>query len=239
MLWYKGWLETRFRLLFVCIFHAVLLIALSVVKPSRSSPFAALDAREQIKAIARFGFPVFVAAIASLNLAGAGINTQAAFQESKGLHGSTLLTLSLPVSRLRLLAVRAVLGWVETAGFVLALYIALWVASPSLRNFRPAELAGYALTLVGCSLSIYAVPLLFATFLGDLGRILGSAPALGVLWWVLNRQWVPPALNIFRAMGENSPLFAHTLPWPAIVLSLSLSAAVFLAALHIVRRREY
>ena len=43
-------------------------------------------------------------------LAGAGIKTQAAFQTVKGLHGSTYFTLSLPVSRFRLLAIRAGIG---------------------------------------------------------------------------------------------------------------------------------
>jgi negative regulator of sigma E activity len=40
-------------------------------------------------------------------------------------------------------------------------------------------------------------------------------------------------------MGESSPLVAHTLPWTAMLFSLALAAAFSLAAMKIVRLREY
>jgi hypothetical protein len=36
----------------------------------------------------------------------------------RDLHGSTLFTLSLPASRLRLMSVRAAIGWLEGAGVI-------------------------------------------------------------------------------------------------------------------------
>src|ERR1700733_4149853 len=144
MLWYKSWLETRVRLLFVFGFYAVFFAVFAVVKLSPSSPFAVMSAPDQVRAIVRLGIAIYAVATACLQLAGAGITTQSSFQQSKGLLGSTLFTLSLPVSRFRLLAVRAGLGWLETAGFISALCVAAWINfSPLWANFKPEEMVGY------------------------------------------------------------------------------------------------
>jgi hypothetical protein len=240
MLWYKGWLETRFRLLFVFGFYVVSLLAMSLVKPPQSSPFARLIPQEQLKAFLGFGFATYPVAMASLMLAAAGIATQSSFQQTKGLAGSTLYTLSLPVSRLRLLAVRAVLGWLETAAFIGALCLLMWMAVPQVRAaVKPEEMAGYAVTLIFCSSGIYAIPMLLATFLDDLGRMLGSAPVFAALWWILRHTPLPASMDLFRAMGESSPLVAHAMPWMAMAFSISLAAVLFFLALKIVQRREY
>src|ERR1700689_5339733 len=103
MLWYKGWLETRFKLLVSLGFGALFCLELHAVKappgPAIGNP---LMAPAILMATSAVMAPIF--------LAGAGIATQVAFRSRKGLHGSTLFPLSLPVSRFRLLAVRAGLG---------------------------------------------------------------------------------------------------------------------------------
>jgi hypothetical protein len=178
--------------------------------------------------------------MASLTLAAAGITTQSSFQQTKGLHGSTLFTLSLPVSRLRLLAVRAGLGWLESASFLGVLCLVIWIVFPHVRgSLKPEEMAMYAATLIVCSLGIYSVPVLLATWLDDLGRMLGSVPILAALWWLFRHTPLPASMDPFRAMGEASPLVAHTMPWMAMASSFGLAALLFFAALKIVQRREY
>jgi hypothetical protein len=245
VLWYKGWLETRVRLLFVLAFYAVCFALFAVIKPPPSSPFAAMSAPEQVRAIVRLGFATYAVATVCLQLAGAGITTQSSFQQSKGLQGSTLFTLSLPVSRFRLLAVRAALGWLETAGFLAALCGVMWMAFSPLgvtanpASFKPEEIAGYAATLIVCSLAIYAIPMLLATFLDDAGRMFASVPVFVALWWLFNHTPLPASVNIFRAIGEGSPLVAHAMPWPAMAFSVGLAVILFFAALKIVQRQEY
>src|SRR5271156_3514225 len=97
MLWYKGWLETRFNV-FALITVACLF--------SWVGPPAGQDL---------IGLVGFLLAIIPLNLAGSGIKTQSPLIK-KGCHGSTYFTLSLPVSRFRLCATRAGLGMLETVG---------------------------------------------------------------------------------------------------------------------------
>jgi hypothetical protein len=111
MLWYKAWLETRFRLLFLLGFASFLVVFLHTVgvkpPPPGSPPLSGLPTMLT-------SFAVVVCAM----LGGAGINTQPAIQAGKGLHGSTLFTLSLPVSRFKLLLVRASVGWIEMSGLI-------------------------------------------------------------------------------------------------------------------------
>jgi hypothetical protein len=223
MLWHKGWLETRFRWLF-----AVGLVAL----------FSVVNRRVAESVMA--GNAAGLVAMLSLMLAGAGINTQPALRATKGLHGSTLYTLSLPVSRLRLLAVRAGLGWLELAIGIAALCGGLWVFSPALRaSASPWDISVQAATLIACASGLYSISVLLATFVDDFGRIWGSLVSFGALWWVqYHTPWLASA-SIFWALTQGSPLIAHAIPWTAIAFSLGLAAILFCAALKIARTREY
>jgi hypothetical protein len=59
------------------------------------------------------------------------------------------------------------------------------------------------------------------------------------LWVLLSRPFLPPSLNIFRAMGQSSPLFTHTIPWASMGIALGAAAILLLAALKVVQTREY
>ena len=229
MLMYKGWLETRYRLLFMLGLMGLIL----VTAYSRAD-----KAPGGIQGFVAGAW--FLAAVIPVMLAGAGITTQPAFQAVKGLHGSMLFTLSLPVSRLRLLAVRASLGWLEMAAALGAWCCAVWIVFPALRTIATtAELLEYAAALVVCASGLYGITVLLATFLDDLWRVWGSMIVIGALWWLSNHTPLPASANIFRAMGEGSPLIAHTVPWFAMTFSLGLAAILFFAALKIVQAREY
>jgi hypothetical protein len=81
--------------------------------------------------------------------------------------------------------------------------------------------------------------MLLATFLDDIGRMLGSVPIFAALWWILRHTPLPASMDLFRAMGEASPLVSHTMPWQAMAFSLALGAFLFFVALNVVRRRQY
>lgn len=240
MLWYKGWLETRVQVLLAIGFYAMLFAGLSVIRLPASSPLAAMKAPEQVRTIVRLGFGTYAVAMISVTLAGAGVTTQSFFQQTKGLHGSTLFTLSLPVSRSRLLWVRAGLGWLETVGLVCALCLCVWMIFPQVRiTIAPGEMVEYVVTLVACSLGLYSIPMLLATFLDDVWRMPGSVAVFVAQWWLFNHTPLPASMNLFRAMGEGSPLITHTIPWTAMTCSLGLSGILFFAALKVVQAREY
>jgi hypothetical protein len=235
MLWLKGWLETRLRLLFVLVmivFTMAVQHPVSVMSPSARSKAAILT----VLALST-GVDIL---LACSMLAGAGIDTQPSFQAAKGLHGSTLFTLSLPVSRLRLLATRAAVGWFEAVVLIAVLCCGDWLEFPLLRSITtPREMLEYAATLVVSTSAPYCLSVLLATFLGDQWRTWGTMMGALALWWLSFRHWLPASIDIVRAIGKGSPLIAHSIPWSAMAFSIVLAAIFFVAALKVAQTREY
>jgi hypothetical protein len=229
MLWQKAWLETRFKVclsLATVVFFAVLSRSMRASQPN-----------------VRFGFSLSTASLVVVTctwLAGAGINTQAAFQASKGLHGSTMFTLSLPVSRLRLVAVRAAAGWLEMSGMLAVWCGANWLVVPAIRTSVTAtDMFEYVVTLFACTSVLYFLSVLLSTFLDDQWRMWGTM--LGAVGLGLASRSLPlPAFaDIARAVGENSPLIVHTMPWSTMAFSVGLAAIFFSVTVKIGRSREY
>jgi hypothetical protein len=222
-------METRFRLLF-----AVPMLALMMVQVYRagSKPELGMQGATQSTLI--------LAVLFSMVFAGAGIATQPAFQESKGLHESTFFTLSLPVSRFRLLVVRAGLGWLEMACVIALMCSLLWALFPERWGQLPPEaFLRLAVVLTACATGLYFMNVLLVTFLEHPWLVPASGTATGALWLLFNQTPLPASVNIFHAMAQGSPLFAHTMPWPAMAFSLALGGILFLAALKVVQSREY
>jgi hypothetical protein len=173
-------------------------------------------------------------------LAGAGIATQTPFQASKGLHGSTLFTLSMPVSRLRLLVVRAGIGWLETAAVIGIICWEMWLAMPlQMAGVTPIEMFEQAATLIACSSTVYFLAVLLGTVLDDQWRVWGTLLASIGIWLLCTQFSLPAFADIAHGIGKRSPIVAHTIPWNAMAFSLGLSATMFFAALKIAQRREY
>src|ERR1043165_5803785 len=119
MLWYKAWLETRWRILM-----PMGMILMMLVLPNKQGIGPPPPTAQRLQ-----GFSIFWMII-PVFLAGAGIRTESAFRATKGLHGSMYFTLSLPVSRLRLLAVRTGVGLLETAAVIVAICCIAGIALP-------------------------------------------------------------------------------------------------------------
>jgi hypothetical protein len=235
MLWLKGWYETRFRLLFMLFFTTPVLFAMHSVGAHAS----ARSVSGRVDELASHVIPFFIA-FTCASLAGAGIATQTSFQAAKGLHGSALFTISMPVRRLRLLAVRAGIGWLETAAVIGVLCCEMWLAMPLQRaGVTPIEMFEQAATLIACSSTIYFLSVLLGTGLDDQWRVRGTLLASVGIWLLCTQFSLPAFADIAHGVGNRSPIVAHTMPWNVMAFSLGLSAILFFAALKIAQRREY
>ena len=234
MFWYKGWLETKFKLLLMLGCMVFYLGVFYLMRTHAAPPGA--------KPASVFGLTATAfATLLYTWLAGAGINTQPSFQATKGLHGSTLFTLSLPVSRLRLLTVRASIGWLEMAGAIFAWCYGCWLILPVVKGSVSAvDLFQYAAALIVCASSLYFLSVLLGTFLDDQWRMGITLMASGALWMLCSYVHLPASVDVVRAiLGESSPLVAHTMPWTAMLFSVLLATVFSLAAVKIVQLREY
>src|SRR5215475_2365195 len=166
MLWTKSWLETRWRFVFGLGFGVFLLI--NVAADNRAPD-------QQIPRASHETVLAFFWAFIAIMLGGAGINTQAAFRATKGLHGSMYFTLALPVSRFRLLATRAATGVLELTAVIMLICAGLWATVPQLRaQMTLPGILVYGFALAVSTASFYSVSVLLATFLDGQWQIWGS-----------------------------------------------------------------
>ena len=231
MLWYKGWLETKWRFAF-SLGIMVCFVAFFYWSGSQGPPPKKIGE-------ALGGAVVAVGWIAMM-LAGAGINTQPGFQAAKGLHGSAYFTLSLPVSRLRLLLVRAGLGWLLQTGIIVVFCCGFWAVFPPVRAVATGtDMVAYTGALIAYGSALYSTSVMLGTFLDDQWRVWGSVIIWFGSWMLSNTLPLPRSLNLFQAVAWNSPLVVHAMPWAAVALAAGIAVVLLWTASRIVRWREY
>lgn len=228
MLWMKAWLETRWRLLYV-LGLPLAGLALRCMDGIHSSGDA-----QRLTAWLSF-FAVF----SPVYLAGAGIRTQSGLQATKGIHGSMYYTLALPVTRLRLLVVRAACGFLEAAAVDVIVLGMAWLCVPAVRMFSVVDLLQLILATIICTACFFFLSVLLATFLSESWQIWGSLALVCFMWELSSYTSLPASTNVFRFATDASPLLTHTLPWPAMTISLAISSVLFFAAWRVVKAREY
>ena len=171
MLWYKGWLETRPRVLFLIAFAWLL-----------SPP----------------GQLAFLFALVPILLAGSGIETQFPWKTKKG-PVSTYFTLSLPVSRFRLFATRAGLGMLETVGIFAIAPCAKWVLFIFIGAedyVSRSDLFALWVSLSVCASAFYFLGVLVSAFLDERVSSTISIVAAGLLF----SHSSPAPVYLYRAM---------------------------------------
>jgi len=228
MLWLKAWCETKWRLFFGL---AVPLAALIYTGTSGKSPE---------NATALMGTIEFFLLFITIFLAGTGIKTQPSFRPAKVLPRSLYFTLSLPVSRLTLLAVRVAVGLLETLAASFLLASTVWLMFPTIRGsssfFNSLELA---LSVCLCIAVFHLVSVISGIFLEDAWQNWGTLMVVAIFWWITSKIHLPASYNVFLVTSAASPLVTHTLPWPAIAISVGATAILFLLAWKIVQTREF
>lgn len=245
MLWLKAWLETRWRIGFaafmgVLLWGAPLLMITNV--PAHDS--------QRILPILRLTMGnsgVLWALVMPLILAGSGIRTCLArpFTFEKNGDESTHFTLSLPVTRTRLFAVRSVAGILETAALLVAFTVSIWFLVPAPALSAPDDLR-YLVGIGSWSLAAYAIAACVSLFAENGGQFRAGVLGLVVLFMLsFNGQLpgharlrvLPPSIDIFRDLV--APLATHQAPWAAMIVAWALTIVSFAAALSLIRKRDY
>jgi hypothetical protein len=229
MLWYKAWLETRLRVLLLIAVNLFVMFQIYSHATSKLTAPGLLNSLE------------FMWAVIPLTLAGSGIRPEAPFRAMKGIQGSMYYTLSLPVSRLRLFAVRSGCGALEFLGIIVLTSCLAAAAIPSVRTqISLNDGLGYALTIFLCGAAGFGISTMFATFLDQQWQGFAS------MFVVFSGRWLfglvgkaPLSFDFYRAMGNASPLVTHTLPFAAMGVSVGIGAVCLLAAITVERIRQY
>ena len=255
MLWYKSWLETRWRFL---IGLALLMLSAAstvigypqVVKLLGHVPPIDLGGEigrqvKQSMELAR-DYRGYVWSQVFLKnmpqqwvLFAALLGTGGLLPQSSG--GGGLFTLSLPVSRNRLLGARAATGLAELLALAVVPSLLLPLLSPAIGQhygIGDAVIHGVCLFIAGSM--FFSIALWLSTVFGDVWRpwliVCCAAVVLALLELVSHDL---SRLSVFRVMSAEVYFRGGGLPWLGLLASASVSAAVLYAAARNFARRDF
>lgn len=255
MLWYKSWLETRWRF---AIGLAILILSATgtvlayprVVKLLPLVPSVA-DAGEvgrrllEIAALSRT-YRGYVWAqwlrqnmTQMLALFAALLGTGGLLSQSSG--GGAFFTLSLPVSRDRLLGVRAATGLVELLALAFIPSFVLPLLSPAVgESFRVLDVLAYGTCAFFAAAVLFSMASLLSTVFTDIWR-----PALIVCLLAACVGIVEPFLGdytrygLFGLMDGELYFRGSGMPWLGLLASAVLSTAMLFAASRNLARQDF
>jgi hypothetical protein len=253
MLWYKSWLETRWRVLIGL--GLLMLSACStvltyphVVKLLPLAPRLELGGEigrrvaEAIELARSFRGYVWsqwfrqsllqMWALFAVLLGSGGLLSQAS-------GGGALFTLSLPVTRARLLGVRAAAGLLELLVLAFAPSLLLPLLSPAIGQsyaITDALVHGACLFIAGSVL--FSLTSLLSTVFNDVWRppLIVLCAVVALVFFELVSRGLP---GLFRVMSAEGYFRGEGLPWLGLLASAAVSAAMLYAASRNIARQDF
>jgi len=253
MLWYKSWLDTRWRFIIgfaLCVGGAWLAVfgyprvtRLIALSPAVDVTTEVGRRLHDIVELSR-GFRGYIwvqwfrqsmvqsVTLLAILLGSGGVVTHG---------GGELYTLSLPVSREQLLYTRAAVGLTELLliAFVPSLVIALM--SPAIgEHFSVVAALVHATCLFITCAAFFSLALILSTSYSDVWRPLLITAAVGLVLSLA--EAVNPTVaqfGVYKLMsGETYFRFGHV-PWPGLLVAIAVSSGLIVAAAANVSRRDY
>jgi hypothetical protein len=255
MLWYKSWLETRWRFLI-----GLAILVLSVVGTVLAYPrvekllplVPAIDTGSEVgrrlKEIAdlsrSYGGYIWAQWLRQnmtqmLSLFAALLGTGGLLSQTSG--GGALFTLSLPVSRDRLVGVRAVTGLLEILALAFIPMLVLPLLSPAVGGtYGIGEVLVHGTCAFVAATVLFSAASLLSTVFTDVWRpaliVCGVAAVLGIaepFFGELSRY------SLFGIMDGEMYFRGGGLPWLGLLASAAVSAAMLLAASRNLARQDF
>lgn len=253
MLWYKAWLETRWRFLIALalgsVFSALVVLAYPTVGRVQvdvsqvPEPFRRM-AEEGLAAAGTYPGYVWsqwfgknllnVWTFFAVLIGVGGVVTESS-------RGSALWTLSLPVSRGRLLGVRAAVGALELLALAVVPSLLVPALSPLIgKSYAVSDALVYSLTAFGGGLVFYCFSLLLSTVYADQLKpvVVGLGVAFGLSLVALFSRRLAP-YSVYGVMGGQKYFQAGVVPWAGLAACVALAAAMFVLARRVLERRDF
>lgn len=235
MLWYKAWLETRSRFLTclatLTIFCAVFVgHAQTLLRPEWTSDYNRLLFVSQ-----QYLVIVWVLAVVLLGMGGI-VREKAA--------GTSSLTLSLPVSRNRLVMSRVGLGLFQAIALGIVPWATIFLIS-SLAGMPVliSQVAFYLVLLTAGGLAYFAMAILVSSSVE--GEYTAPAVAFGLVLIsaIVFDAWLRP-FSLWRLVSGDYCIDRQTyllwhFPWRGTLASISAAVLMLLASMRIIQKREF
>src|SRR5262245_26086154 len=255
MLWYKSWLDTRWQFLI-----GVAIVVLSASGTVIAYPRVAklIPALGPIDVSGELGRRINEAA--ELARTYRGYVWSQSFRQNllqmatlfaallgsgspltQGSPGAALFTLSLPVTRERMLTVRASTGFAELFALCLAPALVLTLLSPGIgQSYSIVDAVAHAFCMFIASTVFFSLSFLLSTVFSDMWRPFLLACGMAVVLAVA--ALAAPELSsysIFAVMSGDRYFRHGQLPWLGLFASAALSAALLFGAMRNVTNQDF
>jgi hypothetical protein len=254
MLWYKSWVDTRWRfviplvVLIVNIWGLILeyprvaeLLRTVQLQPDTVSQTGALGRAilESVAAERTYRGYIWYQWFRN-NLSQLAIMFAVLLASGNLLSGGagTLFTLSLPRSRTAWLTTRAILGLAQSLILALVPSMAIVVLSPAIgQQYALTDAMVHAVCAFIVSAMFFGLAFLLSTIYADMWRPLLMAGGVAIVISVIESQL---AVNgPFRVMSASSYFSDGAIPWLGLVLSAVITAALLYGAALNVARHDF
>jgi ABC-2 type transport system permease protein len=255
MLWYRTWLETRWR--FVAGLTLLMLSAAAIVFAYRHVA-ALMPMVPNVDTTTEIGRRIHEAAtlareyrgyvwsqwfaqnlpnlwvVFAVLLGTGGLLSQTA-------SGSALFTLALPVSRRRLMSIRAAIGLVELLVLTLVPSLVITVLSPAVAErygLVPAVVHSACFFIGGTV--FFSLAFLLSTVWTDIWRPLLITLSLAMVVALCEQVFRDFArFGIFRVMTGEEYFRTGAMPWLGLMVTATLSTAMIYGAIVNIERRDF
>ncbi|HVF58109.1 MAG TPA: ABC transporter permease subunit [Pyrinomonadaceae bacterium] len=253
MLWYKAWLETRWRFfvgLFVLAFFSASGVFAQPLTDNLHVNIPNLGGRfdEMIReALSLMGsYPGYVWSqwfgknllqfwtMFAVLLGVGGIANEAH-------RGTALWTLSLPVTRRKLLGVRAGVGALELLALAVIPSLLIPALSPLIgKTYSLGDTLAYSLmTFVG-GMFFYGLTFLLSTVFADQLKPIITGMSVAFIMGVLSLFSKSAAgYSVYNVMSGQKYFFEGVPPWMGLAACASAAAAMFALSLRVLERRDF
>jgi hypothetical protein len=254
MLWYKSWLETRWRFLigFVLLLIVASGTSYSYLAVAKLMPLArTLDTSGEIGRRLKEAMEIerefrgFVwwqwfrqnltqmGTLFAVLLGTGGLLSRSA--------GDALFTLSLPVSRARLLTVRAATGLAELLVLAVVPSLAIPLLAPAVgQRYGVADALVHGACMFIASSAFFSLAFLLSTVFSDVWRPALLAISVATILAVCELMFRDLAgYGIFGVMSGESYFRGGGAPWGGLLISMAASAAMLYGAALNVARRDF
>lgn len=254
MLWYKSWLETRWRFL---IGLGVLLCSAVATVAAYPRVVQLLPAVTGVDTTTAFGRAIKESADLARDYRGyiwsqwfrqnmmqvwtifaALLGAGGVLAETS--RGGALFTLSMPVSRARLVGTRAAAGLAEL--FVLALLPALVIPLTSGtigQSYGLADALVHATCMFVAGATFFSLAVLLSTVFSDAWRPPLLVIGIAVVLAAIEKAVAPPGIGIFDVMGAQSYFRTGHVPWMGLLATAAVAAALIYAAIAEMEHHDF
>jgi hypothetical protein len=252
MLWYKSWLDTRWRFLIglailsvsacgIVFDYVYVANILPTVRISETGGVVGRAIQEAIETQRTYRGFVWYQWFHQ-NLAHLGTLFAALLGSGSLFAGSSrgaLFTLSLPASRNRLLAVRATTGLAEFLFLAIVPSLAIPLLSPALgQHYSLVDTIVHGVCLFMAGAVFFSAAVLLSTVFTDVWRPLLISCGLAVVL-ALFEALVPDVPGIFHVMSAEAYFRTGALPWAGLLISAAAAAAMLYGSAINVARQDF